>query len=271
MTNHSNNHSVRFLTMDQLISRLVRTIGSHVSQRKWDVVEWVGELMQFTNAGAGPTGIQHEDLSIANYRALLPWNCLTLLAVSYNNCRLPYSATPLAGDSQLLPDFIGDDPIASSSPLFIANPDGVNDLDYTNTFKEYKKTKSLKVSSDDFYQLQGDNVVTSFSEGKVRIHYYGILTCPQKLPVVPNVFEFIEAIRWFTLRNLIDTGYRHPSYNAQYCEQMFEKRLAQGLNTMVFPSPDEMQLILRSWLRLIDEYQGWESYNINNHANNRLI
>jgi len=268
----SNTGSFRFLTMDQVLAKLVSSIGDTVSQRKWDVVEWVAELMQFVPPTASPTAIQHEDIKIEGFRKLLPWNVLQVLAVTYKEQRLPYNSSPIGGDPTIVrSEYYGED-ITTAAPYFEANPDGANDLDYTNDFVQYKTTQRYDVYADEFYQFQGDNIVTSFESGTIRIHYIGILTCDNDLPRIPNVFEFLEAIRWYVLRNMMNTGYRHPYYDPGYCEQMFERRLAQAANTMMFPTVDQVETVKKAWVRLVDEYDKFEDYGMNIHnTENRLI
>lgn len=114
------------------------------------------------------------------------------------------------------------------------------------TNKKYSNT-----TSTEFYYIEGNYIKTSFTEGKLRLHYIGFAVDNEGLPYILDEFNYIEAVKYYIIYQLALEGYKHPVLNYSEAFQLWETYFPRAQNAAVMPSIEGMENFKNSFLAFI--------------------
>lgn len=267
----------RFVSGKEVIARVIRGLNYRLpSSYLDDLLEFVGEglsQLAVTNSlvttSTGNVDCPGE-LVVRNHCVSLPCGFVSVLAVEdqYGR-RLPEGSdtTDITNQSSLRHIF----PNESRPNTFNVDPyvhqtsSGPPDEEPEAAVPYYGEDltpNTTTTRSSHYYKIQGNYIQTSFEEGFIKLHYLTIPVDKEGYPLIPDNDTFKQALEWYVLKRLIGSGYQHPVFKYEYCEQMFEKYAGRALNEISYYTPDGAAKLNRSFVRLIPPATLWDDFNI---------
>ena len=78
---------------------------------------------------------------------------------------------------------------------------------------------------------------------------------------------------WYVLMMMIGSGYEHSNkeFTHTYCYKFFELYLNRALGEMKMPSPEEMQMIKYSYIRLMPREGAYEEFFSKSSTKERIL
>jgi hypothetical protein len=114
-----------------------------------------------------------------------------------------------------------------------------------------------------YYNLQGDWIVTGFETCKLRIHYIGFAVDGDGLPLVIDDFNYKNCVFWHVLANLIMAGYKFNEMSWQLANAQFEHYLPKAQNAVKELGIDQMESFANMWLRYTGRRNQMDNFQVN--------
>jgi hypothetical protein len=225
-----------YISSQSIIGKVFRDLRFRDQDYINDMVEWLGESLD-----AIGTFAQTESSSLIvrsnSHRARLPAGLVSIQKVYYTKTELASSSAPK------LEDFAYELPYGDSN----AHPAIVEERN-TNTSAD-------RMNFEESYFLSGGYIRTSFESDWILISYQKIHTDLEGFPMVPDMYEFNQALYWYIVYKLLEGGRKHPTNGVNYfqAEQRWLKYCQQARNRANMPSYQEAVKFRDSWARLIPE------------------
>lgn len=191
---------------------------------------------------------------VENYRAELPCGMKNLLGILHNGCRLPYCLSRLdiraskyeTGNFYVSTSNV-DSPLNVPQPFVMKLQKRFHEVPDEHRFQEtkYQVFSQIDYSSEACYKLAGDVIHTSFKEGNIVIYYDSLPLDSDNYPLVPDNINVREALMSYVNYKLIEAGYEHPTINYGTALMRWEQLAIRAINSITYPTPDEMDAILR--------------------------
>lgn len=203
-----------------------------------DAIEHVGWAIQ--SIGYGINFIQKSTTTknriiVSNHRAKLHCDIERILAVEYFADNLYNSANYM--DAYGKPLVMPEEQYCKRKTIKL--PLGT-DITVKSLGKDSPRTTNIQPAVD-YYQLNGQYIVTSFPEGELKIHYIGFDVDEEGMPYILDDFNYKEAIYWYLFQQLLTEGYKHPTINLEYANAQYRYYLPKAQNAGRMPSLDGMQ------------------------------
>lgn len=236
-----------FTSSKEIIAKIARTFKPNGSSWVSEAIEDMGWAIQAIgyHAGFEKKSTEPPYISIQHNRGKIPCDVERIIAVEY-----------------LSPDYNSDN---------ILNPDGTTPypLSQYNSNCQYKGVR-LPLGSDltgyslsqdnprtshvqpgaDYYNLNSDYIVTSFSEGLVRLHYIGFALDKDGLPKILNDADYKMALEWYCIANMILKGYKHPELSFDKAWQFWDMYRLRAENAPKGLSLDGADRFKAGWGRV---------------------
>jgi hypothetical protein len=252
-------HINKITSCRTILAKIARTFKPSGSSWRREAIEDIGWAIQ----GIGyHCGFEHKSTEP-------PY-----IVVKNNRGKIPCDVERIKHVEQLLPDNSNDN---------ILNPDGTTptEEEIVNTCK-YKGVKMRKahdtsmygvseanprttevVSAVPYYSLNGDYVITEFSDGLIKLHYVGFHVDKDGFPMVLDDFDYKTAIEWYCFQNMILKGYKHPELSFKDAFQMWEMYRLRAENAPKVPSLDAAESFKWGWNRFINGYEFGRDFYMN--------
>jgi hypothetical protein len=268
---------LRFVSGKEVIARVIRGLHYRLpSVYLDDLLEFVGEgLSQLSATNTLVTTSTSNincagELLVRNHCVSLPCGFVTVLAVEdqYGR-RLPEGSdiTDITNQSSVRhvfadearPNTFNVDPYTHQTSSGVPDEAPEASVPYFGTDITADSTNTR---SSHYYKIQGNYIQTSFEQGFIKLHYLTIPVDKQGYPLIPDNDAFKQALEWYVLKRLIGSGYQHPVFKYDYCEQMFEKYAGRALNEISYYTPDGAARLNRSFVRLISPPTYFQDFGI---------
>lgn len=128
--------------------------------------------------------------------------------------------------------------------------------------KNAVKTIAVTPTSN-YYNLQGDWIVTGFEECKIRIHYIGFAVDSEGLPLIIDEFNYKRCVFWCVVADLILAGYKFNEIDWKTANSQFEYYLPKAQNAVKELSIDQMESFANMWLRYTGRRKQMDNFKIN--------
>lgn len=233
-----------------VLARVWRTFKPTEPGWKFDAVAWIGEGLEMIGHFSGtyrkssPVKGETGAIVTKNHRAKLPCDLESIFGVEYNGYRLPY------GGDITLPGLVCDERTTAIEPQ---NVDHNEELLMGTSKVNISPLPAQSIPTNDYYQINPDYIITSFESGHVRLHYNAFYTDKDGLPLIPDRSEFVVALSWYIMMNMLLGGYKHPVVNFQEAQRQWDHYATLAANYAAYPSIDKMDLFRRMWTRMIPE------------------
>lgn len=256
-------------SIDQVIARIIRNTRIQDSSYIADFNEWIPEAMGYmqVNRDLSP---KFEDVNIVFHKGKLPCDLEYIEAVEYNGIRL--------GTSNTVKNYATGHDLRSTSssnlldtPLFKsiieATPNQTyydeNNLMYKSDIQPVTNNLNQQTCNPqptNYYGVELDYLLTSFSDGKVRLHYMARPSDENGLPLIPDNENYKEAIYNYVRAKMIGTGYKDTVYNERELMERFEIYARRAINEITYMSPDQVEQQLKTQVRFIPPANYWENF-----------
>jgi len=257
------------VSINEVIARIVRNTRLQDSSYITDFQEWIPEAMEYmkTSYDLKPT---FKDVQIIFHKGKLPCDLVWLEAVEYEGQRIGTSGTVknyktghnIPGNSTDL------DNLTTFSSLILPVPDNTyfdeNNLFWSSTVQPTTVAGHLDANGcrqpSTFYDIELGYITTSFADGYVRLHYKARPVDGDGLPLIPDNNNYKEAIYYYVRAKMIGTGYPDKVYNEQDLMQRFETYARRAINEITYPTPDEREQEMKTFVRFIPPANYWENF-----------
>lgn len=128
--------------------------------------------------------------------------------------------------------------------------------------KDAKRTIAVTPTTN-YYNLQGDWIVTGFETCKIRIHYMGYPVDSEGLPLIVDDFDYKTCVYWYVISNMILAGYKFNELNWQIANAQFEKYLPKAQNSVKMLTLDQMEAFANMWLRYTGRRNQMDNFGVN--------
>ena len=221
------------ISSKSIIAKVFRDFRVQTTEWVDDAIEWMGEALDAIGAVA-----QFEDkvtiLRTSSHTATLPPDLFLLNEVrcgAYNISDTP----PKREDFGILMTY------------------GSPDLHPSLVDSEY--TRKTVDSENETFLLVGNTIKTSFEEDWVLISYRGFIVDDDGFPMVPDHYEYKQAMYWYIIMKLMESGTKHPAgLNYFHAEERWLKYCTQARNQAMMPDAAKYDQFLKSWVNLIPNY-----------------
>lgn len=230
-----------------VLARVWRTFKPDEPGWTSDAVAWIGEGLEMIGHFAGtyrkssPAEGRDGALNVEDHRVKIPCDLESILAIEYNGFRLPY------GGDITLPGLICDDRTTHVQPWESDKDPEV----LMGTSSVTLTTLPQERPTNDYYQVNPDYIITSFEKGYIKVHYNAFYQDDNGLPLIPDRSEFVVALSWYIIMNMLLGGYKHPIITFKEAERQWDHYATLAANYAMFPSIDKMDLFRRMWTRMI--------------------
>jgi hypothetical protein len=107
-----------------------------------------------------------------------------------------------------------------------------------------KALANLNISSES-YSLNPGYIHTSFEEGEIIIYMIGVPLDCNNLPLLPDLFDYLDAVSWYIVSRLALRG--DVKFSFEDAEQRWETKRWEAKNRTDFPDIGDMEAFTRSW------------------------
>ena len=258
----------KFVSVKEVIGKIARNTGKNLpSEYIEDMLEWIPEAIVKLHTKYTLEEC-YADLTIANHAVGLPCGFVDIIAVEHERRRLreggdirnlkaPYPlSSPRGGEKDLFQTDTEEDKDLS--------PDGIGRQYIEDLRGQDLKQIGAGNFDADYYKLQAGCIQTSFEEGLITLHYRALPTDDCGYPLVPDNENYKEAIYWYVLQKMIESGYEHKIFDWKHCWNMFENVYARrAINEIKYPTVDKMEKFYRAFIRLVPPEHFYEDFRIN--------
>jgi hypothetical protein len=103
------------------------------------------------------------------------------------------------------------------------------------------------------YKVNPGYLLCPFTKGTVDIQYVSIPRDEKGLPLILNQQDYIDAIKWKVIADLLLGGYEHKVISWKEADQRWEQHAGRAANAAKMPTRDEMETFGNNWNRLFKE------------------
>lgn len=261
--------SFNLTSSNEIIARVMRDFRVNNINWKASAYDWIADAMSAINAWYSFEHVE-KDIEICGNKGHYPCNLVELYGVKYcghklplgkNIAKIPCERLFSCHDVQM--DITNYEKVkeVNSKIILLANLqqqyDATHDpgdleqiveltkqiANYTIPYVAYPHNRY----GFHYYNLQPGCIETTFESGTVTLVYTGAVADKDGLPLIPDNFEFKEAIAWFIISRLIMGGYEHPIFGYELADNKWEHFKLAARNQMKMPTIDRMQALTNMW------------------------
>lgn len=236
-----------FTSSKEIIAKIARTFKPNGSSWITEAIEDMGWAIQAIgyHAGFEKKSTSAPYLSVQHNRVKIPCDVERIIAVEM--------LTPSnRHDNRLNPD--GSTPYPLSQYDDTCSYTGTrlplgSDLTGYGLSQDNPRTTEVTPGSP-YYNLNSDYVVTSFSEGLIKLHYIGFALDKDGLPRILNDADYKMALEWYCFANMILKGYKHPELSYKDAWNMWDMYRLRAENAPKGYSLDGADRFKAGWGRV---------------------
>ena len=222
------------ISSKSIISKVFRDF--HIQSTDWvdDAIEWMGEALDAIGAAA-----QFEDkvtiTKTTNHSAPLPADLFLINEVRCGAFNDEATEAPKLEDFGILM--------------------GYGSADLHPSLVDSKYTRKTVDSEHETFLLVPGYIKTSFEEDWILISYRGFALDEDNFPMVPDHYEYKQAMYWYIVMKMMESGMKHPAgINYFHAEERWLKYCSQARNQAMMPDAAKYEQFLKSWVNIIPNY-----------------
>lgn len=215
-------------SIEKVIAQIYRDFKPSNSGWIDDAAEWIFDAIEIMRVCQGFVQTTKE-VNVVDFRAKIPCELENFLGVEYKGKRLPRSG-------------------------------GINHQD-----SNCSCLNNLVCSIDESYILQPNYIHTTFKDGCVKFHYYGLETDCNGLPTIIDDAVYRQAIIWFVMSMMLLRGFKHQTTTYEKAWANWEKFYPRAQNRFRVADIDSYEVFKKSWMGLV------KSTNLTNEFFNTVV
>jgi hypothetical protein len=253
------NKTISCLHILRKLSKLFKNSSSEWVNESVENIGWAMQAIGY-HAGFVDKTTQHDEpIIIKNNRALLPCDLERLTVVEVYEDSLTSGIVYIDAFGNPI---VNTDEATKASRRTIRLYQGT-DQTLAGITKESPRTSRVRPNTP-YYILNDNFIVTSFSDGELKLHYRAFPTDDNGFPMILDDFNYKTCIENYLIKELIAEGYKHPVFSYTDAMQLFDRYLPKAQNSVKMPSIDGMKAFESSFKRLTTGLSSYESYFMNN-------
>lgn len=239
---------MKTISSKNIISKVFRDFGNEDTSFVHNAIEWIGETLE----RIGTTVMYQNKVCkkvVENHRTTIPSDCEKLEAIVYNGMRLPKGSSQRSvGFAEGLVD----------EHQVVQNPILVSGL-HQGTENQLDRVFPYHVSTEHFYSLNPNYILTSFEEGEIEVYYRGFPIDNKGFPLIWDNVYVREACSWGIISKMLLSGFRHSVIDFQYATEQYDRYLMLARNSS-FPGIDDMERFRNMWVRLVPDIEAYKGF-----------
>lgn len=218
----------KMISAQTIIAKVYRDLDIRDSSWEVSAIEWIGECLRLLDTWVEFLAVEKE-LTVASHKVLFP------------------------------------DYYAKTIDVW-KKADGGNVPWFPMVYSEEDTDATLVGLDEDerpwSYWTNMDTIVTTFESGTILLRYYRQCVDTDGYPLIPDSQNFQEACFYWVLYKLFMRKFQHPNPNVNitFAYQMYEKYLGQARFEVKFPSPAQMEELVRNWTGISVEQNDYKLY-----------
>lgn len=223
---------------DNIIAKVFRDLKPDQEDFVIDAYEWIGEALGLI--GAAPQYIDDSAIvKINNYRGLIPCGADYIKQVGYK----PVKDKTFEEGKKVLDDII---PMTEATGT-------------THEVNQEDEEQNIEYQAS--YILNGNYIRTPFESGEIVIFYKGFPLDEQGYPKVPDSASYSQALYWYIVMKLAESGFKHPAgISFLHAEQRWKKYCAQSFTEAIYPSIDNYEAFRRQWTDMVQSLNQHDTF-----------
>lgn len=223
-----------FISAKNIINKVVTDLNLSEEPRWLDMMEWIAEAMEAIGA-------------YSQYYS----KTLTTTIVD-NRVEIPKDLYRLQQIKTL-----NNDPFYYSTNLFDSS---IHSNDSGDLCKNQSKFREHTQNGGYTYIINAPWIVFNTDSARISITYLAVPSDEEGFPLIPDNFSFKNALFFYILRQLILGGYKHPEFNFQFAQAMWEKYCGQARASGNMPDLGKLESIKQQSLRFIPYTNAFERF-----------
>lgn len=259
----------KITSSEEIIARVMRDFRPNNSNWKASGYDWIADALLAINAWYSFETKEHP-VPIFNHKGQYPCDLIELIGVKYKGMKLPLGKNigkiycqRLFDCNDVKMDITNYEKVREVNgkiqllASLQSQYDASHDEEVLEQIVELTKQISLytipyAVSGYNnhglhYYNLRPGAIETTFSDGEVTLIYTGATSDERGMPMVPDIYEFKEALAWYIMSRLCLSGYGHPVINYAMADAKWEQFRFKAKNKMKMPTLDRMQALANMW------------------------
>ena len=202
-----------------------------------DAIEWIGEALDAIGT-PGQLIDKGRILKTSSHRAPLPADLYMLKGVYYGHGNKDTAISDLT-----LEDF----------PYWMKY--GEEDL-HPAIFEEKKEEETgAQRSTNETYLINGQYIQSSFESDYMLLIYKAFPLDDDGFPMLPDMYEFDQALYWYIVMKLMEGGETHPAgLDYFHAEERWLKYCGQARAQSNMPDIGKMSAFRDMWVKLIPDW-----------------
>lgn len=255
---------------DEVIARVMRDFRVNNINWKASGYDWIADGMKAINAWFAFETKRDICVQVYNHKAIIPCDLIELIHVYHRGFKLPIGrkdrkvhCRPQTTCDDVQSDITNYekirevktllDTLYSIQALYQAEP--TDDLaeqiaTLTQQIANYSIPYAVSRTSRhmfEYYNLNPGVIETSFESGEIQLTYTGVVSDENSLPLIPDVYEFKEALSWTIMERLLLGGYEHPVIKWEIADVRARELRRAARNKLKMPSLDKMNELVKMW------------------------
>lgn len=255
---------------EEIIARVMRDFDINNINWKASGYDWIADAMRAINAWFAFETKVDVPFTVCNHKVEFPCDLIELLHVHYCGHKLPIGrrdksvhCRPQITCGEIQNDLFNYEKIVEVKNLmdnlnalqllYQGNPttnlaDRIAELtqQITNYSIPYAVSQSSRTYFE-YYNLNPGVIETSFESGIINLTYTGAVSDDNGMPLIPDVYEFKEALAWYIVSRILLRGYEHPVIKWETANTEWENFKRRARNQVKMPSIDRMDALVKMW------------------------
>lgn len=255
------------ISSESIISQTLRDFK--IEDTSWvnDGIDWIGSAIEAIGYHCGFKK-KRVTIEVKNHLASLPCDLISLYGVAYKNVRLPLgsdvsglnlyaseNADSITNISQQ--DFLNLRVLWTKYAVYeekqtLTEQDVLDMEDLLKQINQITTDKRLNNSVIEqsilpYYNINANYIQTSFSEGEITVLYTAFMLDDKGFPMIIDTYKYREAVKWYIFRGLMMQGYKHPTFDFNMADGMWEKFRHKASCEQKMPSLDSLDRFHNRW------------------------
>jgi hypothetical protein len=235
----------KFISITRLVGDIYRLYRDDISLNELDIIEWADDALRLIGTKAQLCEMVVE-LPVSNHHAMLPCGFVREIQLA-DNC----GAAMLPNTATMFPRGHG----SKSDDYFEGQP--LNNM-------RFPQMGGSPNSSTSSYYIQNGCIYTSYAEGTVTLAFVGANVDEEGYPLIPDVEEFEQAVKWFVLSQIFTkkwlAGTEAMLQKMQHAENKWKEYKRKAVDQSIMPTLPEMENLKNIWVRLVPRQNEFKNF-----------
>jgi hypothetical protein len=181
------------------------------------------------------------DRDVHFHKAEMPCGLVVLTAMEYKGLRLRQYNTAIHPG-------VADEQLETVTDAWISVVERTESPNGNPTYTQSSIAVPIIPCTEEWYQEDGPGYIAlSFKEGRVaegtgvRFHYKETPHDKQGFPLIPDNYDYKEALYWYSRMKMIESGWLDPVFDWDSCDQKYSIHSSRARAAIRYPSTNRAE------------------------------